>query len=90
MADVDLENAASPESQLVDREVEQRVGIKNGSSKCCRKSYTVRRTSLVETKWKSLETLECLVSAYRIGFEQAEEHTGLTDEEEEKPMKKGG
>ena len=27
--------------------------------------------------------MKCLVSAYRITFEQAEEHTGLTDEEEE-------
>ena len=26
--------------------------------------------------------MECLVSAYRIRFEQAEEHTGLTEKED--------
>ena len=32
--------------------------------------------------------MECLISAYRIRFEQAEEHTGLTDKEERKTKKK--
>ena len=32
--------------------------------------------------------MECLVSAYRIRFEQAEEHTGLTGKEERKTMKR--
>ena len=32
--------------------------------------------------------MECLVIAYRIRSEQAEEYTGLTDKEERKTMKK--
>ena len=40
-------------------------------------------TSLVETKRKSPRNVECLVSAYRIRFEQAKEHSGLTDKEED-------
>ena len=34
-------------------------------------------------KQKLPGNVECLVSEYRIRFEEAEEHTGLTDEEEE-------
>ena len=32
--------------------------------------------------------MECVISAYQIRFEQAEEHTGLTEREERKTMKK--
>ena len=63
----------------------------------CRRSYTIKKasgtmhaitTSLVETKQKLPGNVECLVSAYRIKFEQTEEHSGLTDKEERKTMKK--
>ena len=39
-------------------------------------------------KGKLPRSVECLVSAYRIRFEQAEECTGLADKEERKTMKK--
>ena len=44
--------------------------------------------STVETKQKLPGNVECRVIAYKIRFEQAEEHTGLTDKEERKTMKK--
>ena len=43
---------------------------------------------MIETKRTSPGNVEGLVSVYRIRFEQAEEHTGLTDKEERKTMKK--
>ena len=45
-------------------------------------------TSTVATNRKSPGNVECLISAYRIRFEQAEEHTRLTNKEERKTMKK--
>ena len=78
MADVNLENAASPETQLGERErerereretdVKQPEGIENGFSQCGRKSYAINKKlavvckmmSLLDTKQKSLENVECL------------------------------
>ncbi len=46
--------------------------------------------STLETKQKSPGNVECLISAYKIRFEQAKEHTGLINKEERKTMKKMG
>ena len=62
---------------------------------CGRRSYKSKKLAVLRmydklsgTKQKSPGNVECLVSVYRIRFEQAEEHTGLIDKEERKTMKK--
>ena len=68
MVDVDLENAACPEAQLEEREVEQPEGIKTGSSQCGRKSFTIDKKLAVLRKYdkfggnKMKVTRECGVS----------------------------
>ena len=84
-----------PEAQLGKRKVEQPEDIKMDLCSVA-EDHTQSNVLAVlrmydefgETKRKSSGNVECLVSAYRIRFEQAEEHTGLTDKEERKTMKK--
>ena len=92
MADIDLK-CSFCQSQVQESEVEQPEGIESRFSKVLDNRQKIKSqwyyasTRSLVLKTKSSGNVEDLVSAYRIGFEQAENR--LTDEEKEEDDEEG-